>query len=54
MKNVQAGAQATIVDICSGNAFFGFDQRPAVSVSLTFDYLSRVDVDKEYIIKVEI
>ena len=54
MKFVQAGAQATIVDICSGNAFYGFDQRPAVSVSLTFDYLNRIEVDQEYIIKVEI
>ncbi len=54
MKFVQAGAQATIVDICSGNAFIGFDTRPAVSVNLTFDYISRVEVNKEYVIKVEI
>ena len=45
MKYVQAGAQATIVDICSGYAFLGFDIRPALSINLTFDYLSRVDVD---------
>lgn len=32
----------------------GFDIRPAVSVNLTFDYMSRVDVNKEYIIKVEV
>ena len=53
-KNIQAGAQATIVDICSGNAFMGFDIRPAVSVNLSFDYINRVDVDQEYIIKVEV
>lgn len=55
MKNIQAGAQATIVDICSGLTIFGFDpSRPCVSVSLTFDFIGRVDVDKEYIIKVDV
>ena len=55
MKNIQAGAQATIVDICSGVTIFGFDpSRAYVSVSLTFDFISRVDVDEEYIIKVDL
>lgn len=55
MKNIQAGAQATIVDICSGLKIFGFDpSRACVSVSLTFDFISRVDVEEEYIIKVEV
>ena len=55
MKNIQAGAQATIVDICSGLSIFGFDpSRACVSVSLTFDFISRVDVEEEYIIKVDV
>ncbi len=54
MKNIHAGAQATIVDICSFIAAQGFDQRPCVGVNLSFDFIGRVDVGKEYLIKADV
>ena len=54
MKYIQAGASASIVDVCSGATVYGFDpSRSYVTVSLTFDYLNPVDVGYEYLIKVD-
>ena len=54
LKNIHAGAQATIVDLCSFISAQGFDSRSCVSVNLSFEFIGRVDVGKEYIIRVDV
>ncbi|TNV75266.1 hypothetical protein FGO68_gene8306 [Halteria grandinella] len=51
--SMHAGAVCTLVDYCSGAAVTGFDaQNQHISVKLQQDYLSRVMMDREYIVSV--
>ena len=54
LKNIHAGASATIADLCSFISSQGFDARPCVGVNLSFDFIGRVDVGKEYVIRVDV
>ncbi|TNV75326.1 hypothetical protein FGO68_gene7027 [Halteria grandinella] len=51
--SMHAGAVCTLIDFCSAAAISGFDtDNQHITVKLQQDYISRVMIDREYIVKV--
>ena len=42
------------MDLCSAISFSAFDSRSCVGVNLSLDFMNRVDVGKEYSIRVDV